>query len=97
VHGKLIIEVSDQLCPWNQGRWLLEGGPDGSACRRAPEGTGPDLVINDVATLGSLYLGGLAPGPLARAGLIHELAPGALDRASAMLAQPDAPFNPIGF
>lgn len=97
VPGSLTLQVSDPLCPWNEGRWLLEGGPDGSACRRVPVNAEPDLVFDDIATLGSLYLGGVAPGPLARAGLIRELTPGTLNRATAMLAQPDAPFNPIGF
>ncbi len=97
VPGSLVIEVSDQLCPWNEGRWLLEGGPAGSTCGPAPAGIVTDLAIDDVATLGSLYLGGVAPGPLARAGLIRELVPGTLNRAAAMLAQPDAPFTPIGF
>jgi hypothetical protein len=47
--------------------------------------------------LGSLYLGGVQPGPLARAGRIAELTPGALGRFTAMLAQADAPFTSIGF
>jgi len=94
VPGSLVLEVTDAFCPWNTGRWLLDSGPDGASC--APTGAAAELAL-DAATLGSLYLGGTAPGTLARAGLIHELVPGALNRATAMLAQPDAPFNPIGF
>jgi predicted acetyltransferase len=96
VAGSLVVEVTDEFCRWNSGRWLLDGGPDGASCSRAPAAAGPELAV-DAATLGSLYLGGTAPGPLARAGLIRELVPGALNRASAMLAQPDAPFNLTGF
>jgi len=96
VPGTLVLEVTDSFCPWNTGRWLLDGGPAGAECSRAAGGLSAELAM-DAATLGSLYLGGTAPGPLARAGLIHELIPGALDRATAMLAQADAPFNPIGF
>jgi predicted acetyltransferase len=95
VPGTLVLEVTDSFCPWNTGRWLLDGGPDDASCSRAAGGLAAELAM-DVATLGSLYLGGTAPGPLARAGLIQELVPGALDRATAMLAQADAPFNPIG-
>jgi predicted acetyltransferase len=94
--GSLVLEVTDAFCPWNTGRWLLDGSPEGASCSRAAAGAAPELAL-DAATLGSLYLGGTAPGTLARAGLIHELVPGALNRAAAMLAQPDAPFNPIGF
>src|ERR1700677_583424 len=94
--GSLVLEVTDAFCPWNTGRWLLDGGPEGASCTRAAPGAAAELAL-DAATLGSLYLGGTAPGTLARAGLIHELVPGALNRAAAMLAQPDAPFNPIGF
>jgi predicted acetyltransferase len=25
--GELVLEVTDAFCPWNTGRWLLEGGP----------------------------------------------------------------------
>lgn len=96
VDGSLVLEVSDEFCPWNTGRWRLDGGPAGATCGPAPAGAPADLAV-DVATLGSLYLGGVAPGPLARAGLLRELTPGALGRATAMLAQADAPFTPIGF
>jgi len=94
VAGSLVLEVTDSFCAWNQGRWLLEGGPDGGSCTRTR--AEPELSA-DAATLGSLYLGGTAPGPLARAGLLRELVPGSVGRAAAMLAQADAPFNSIGF
>jgi predicted acetyltransferase len=94
--GSLVVEVTDEFCRWNSGRWLLEGGPEGGSCVRAPANAEPELAL-DASTLGSLYLGGTAPGPLAHAGLVRELVPGALNRATAMLAQPDAPFNLIGF
>jgi predicted acetyltransferase len=96
VAGSLVIEVADEFCRWNSGRWLLEGGLERGSCVPAPAGAEPELAL-DASTLGSLYLGGTAPGALAHAGLIHELVPGALNRATAMLAQPDAPFNLIGF
>jgi predicted acetyltransferase len=96
VAGSLVVEVTDEFCPWNSGVWRIDGGPDGASCSRASAAAEPELAV-DAATLGSLYLGGTAPGSLARAGLIRELAPGALNRATAMLAQPDAPFNLTGF
>ncbi len=38
--GSLVLEVADPFCPWNEGRWLLEAGPDGASCgpRPAPAG-----------------------------------------------------------
>jgi predicted acetyltransferase len=96
VPGSLVLAVADEFCPWNEGQWRLDGGPYGAACAQAPAGSAADLRL-DATTLGSLYLGGVAPGPLARAGRITELAPGALGRLTAMLAQPDAPFTSIGF
>lgn len=92
--GSLVLEVTDSFCAWNEGRWLLEGGLEGASCTRTQ--AEPQLSL-DAAALGSLYLGGTAPGPLARAGLLRELAPGTVGRAAAMFAQPDAPFNSIGF
>jgi predicted acetyltransferase len=94
VEGSLVLSVSDVFCPWNEGRWRLDGGPEGASCTRADSDA--DLAV-DAATLGSLYLGGVQPGTLARAGRITELTPGALDRLTAMLAQADAPFTSIGF
>lgn len=96
VDGALTIEVADEFCPWNAGRWRLAGGPEGASCGAAPAGSGADLAT-DAATLGSLYLGGLTPGPLARAGRLRELTPGALNRLTAMLAQADAPWTLFGF
>jgi predicted acetyltransferase len=83
VEGRLVLEVTDALRPGNQGRWLLEGGPDGASCRRT--GEQPDLAL-DVAELGAAYLGGTSLATLGRAGRVHEQVPGALVRADAMLA-----------
>jgi predicted acetyltransferase len=69
--GSLVLEVTDAFCPWNEGRWLLEGGPDGARCRPAvsADGTGAPLRL-DAAALGSLFLGGPSVTRLARAGRV---------------------------
>ena len=54
VEGDLVLEVEDDLCPWNQGRYRLSGGPDGAVC--AGTNTGPDLKIA-ASDLASAYLG----------------------------------------
>ena len=85
--GALVLEVSDEFCPWNEGRWRLEGG---RAERTDDE---PELRL-DVADLGSVYLGGFTWSQLARAGLAEELAPGAVARADAIFRSDRAPWCP---
>jgi predicted acetyltransferase len=92
--GRLVLEVTDALRPGNQGRWLLEGGPDGASCRRTREQ--PDLAL-DVAELGGAYLGGTSLATLGRAGRVHEQVPGALVRADAMLASDPPPWATTHF
>ena len=79
----LVLEVSDALRPQNQGRFRLEGGPDGATCQAT--GAEPDVVL-DVTDLGAAYLGGTRLATLGRAGRVHQQTPGALVRADAMLA-----------
>jgi predicted acetyltransferase len=68
--GSLVLEVTDPFCPWNEGRWLLEGGPDSAECRPAPGALGVDLRL-DVTALGSLFLGGTSLALLVRAGRVE--------------------------
>jgi predicted acetyltransferase len=87
--GALVLEVTDALRPRNQGRFRLEGGPDGAACQ--PTGAEPDLAL-DIADLGAAYLGGVRLATLAAAGRVLELVPGALPRADRMLTSSPAPL-----
>lgn len=95
--GSLILEVADPFCPWNEGRWLLEGGPDGAACRPArltarPAGqsAGASLKL-DAAALGSLFLGGTPVAHLARAGRV-EASERSLRRAQEMFGAGPGPW-----
>jgi predicted acetyltransferase len=67
--GTVILDVTDSCCPWNEGRWLLDGGPDGADCRPAGQSSAPSLRL-DVATLGSLFLDGVSVVHLAGAGKV---------------------------
>lgn len=58
--------MADPFCPWNEGRWLLEGGPDGAGCRPAGHSADASLRL-DAAALGMLFLGGTSVAHLARA------------------------------
>lgn len=85
----VVLEVDDELCPWNAGRWRLVAGPDGRAeVTRAD--TPADLAL-DVAALGAAFLGGTRLTTLAGAGRVRECRPGALARASLAFLHDDEP------
>lgn len=88
---RAVLEVTDPFCPWNEGRWLLEGGPDGATCSRAGRRGHPDLTVS-AADLGALYLGGVTIGPLVRAGRIVEGRRGAADAAGRAFGWDPAPW-----
>jgi predicted acetyltransferase len=83
----VVVEVADELCPWNAGVWEL--GPEDVS-----RATGEAELRLDVSALGSAYLGGFTFGELARAGRIEELADGALDRADTLFRADRYPWCP---
>lgn len=85
----VVLDVRDAVCPWNEGRWRLRGGPHGATCE--PTRDDADLAL-DVAALGSAYLGGPTLHALASAGRVRELVPGALDAASVAFGGTVAPY-----
>jgi predicted acetyltransferase len=91
---RLVIELVDPFRPANDGRWRIEGGPDGASCART--GDAADLALT-APDLGAVYLGGVAPSVLARAGRVRELRPDALRRADAFLASSPAPWCATDF
>jgi predicted acetyltransferase len=80
----LVIDVA------GDGRYRLAGG----TCLRTDDL--PDLRL-DLPDLGAAYLGGVRFATLARAGLVAELAPGALARADALFAAAPGPVSTTGF
>ncbi len=87
--GRLVVEVRDGFCPWNEGRYALEGGPDGAEC--APTEAEPDLIL-DATALGAAYLGGVAFQGLATGLRAQERRPGALKEADLMFGVSLAPW-----
>ncbi len=87
--GRVVFDVHDTFCSWNEGRYELEGGPDGASCR--PSDREPDLVV-EAADLGAAFLGGARFGHLHRAGRVVEVTPGSLGRADAMFSWDPLPF-----
>ena len=92
--GSLVLEVRDELCPWNDGTFRLEGSTEGAECRASS--SSPDLALS-VADLASAYMGAVSFSTLAQAGLVDELTPGALLRADGMFAVRHKPWTPFGF
>jgi len=83
----VVLELSDELCPWNEGTW--EVGPGG-----ATRVNGAAEVRLDASALGSAYLGGFTFGQLARAGRLEELVEGALGRADTLFRADRYPWCP---
>jgi predicted acetyltransferase len=75
----LVLEVRDERCPWNQGRFRLQVTQQGATCE--PTRDPADLEM-DAAALGASYLGGTTLIELAAAGQVRELRPGSLAPAS---------------
>jgi predicted acetyltransferase len=91
---RLVLEVRDELCPWNEGRFELEGSAEGATCRYTSGS--PDLVIA-VSALASAYLGAISFSMLAQAGLVDERTPSSLLRADRMFAVQYRPWTPCNF
>ena len=85
--SRVVLDVRDEFCSWNAGRWQLEGG----AVSRTDDAA--DLVL-DVADLASVYLGGFTFRALARAGRVEELREGGIDRTDALFRSDIAPWCP---
>jgi predicted acetyltransferase len=92
--GRVVLEVHDRFCPWNDGRYALEGGPDGATCETTDDTADLVCSANDV---GVVYLGGTSFRQLQRAGLVEERTAGALARADAMFTWDPAPWSPYVF
>ncbi|OPF78045.1 GNAT family N-acetyltransferase [Streptomyces antioxidans] len=89
-----VLEVTDPLCPWNEGRWRLSGDAKGASCERTDDS--PDLRLG-VRELGAAYLGGVPLTALAGAGRVQEAREGALTEATNAFATPVAPWLPHAF
>ena len=87
--GKLVLQLNDRFCDWNDGRWAVEGGPQGAQCRRSR--ARPDLTLT-AADLAAAYLGGVSFRTLAHAGRVEAAGPAALSKADAMFATDRQPW-----
>lgn len=82
----VVVEVSDDVCPWNASRWRLSGDRTGAVC--TPTSDPADLAVS-AGDLGAAYLGGTPLLTRAAAGGVDERTPGAL-------AVTSTAFGPLG-
>lgn len=87
---EIVLEVRDEFCPWNAGRWGV--GPSG-----AERADGDADLALDVADLASVYLGAFTFSRLAAAERVQELHAGALARADALFRTSRPPYCPEDF
>lgn len=92
--GQLVIEVHDEFCDWNDGRWSLR--VEAGVPLVEPTAAAADLAC-DITDLGAAYLGGFSFRQLADAARITELAPGGVSRADALFRTERAPWCPKVF
>lgn len=79
--GALTFQLTDAFCPWNEGVWTLEAGPDGARLKRSS--ASPELSLS-AAELSAMYLGTVKATSLLHAGRLDELTPGSASRADAL-------------
>jgi predicted acetyltransferase len=88
--GEVVLDVRDEFCPWNAGRWRVGGG--------GVERTDADADIAlDIADLASVYLGAFTFSRLAAAERVQELRDGALERADDLFRTARLPYCPEDF
>ncbi len=91
----LVLDVADDLCPWNAQRWRLTVGEDGvGVC--VPTTDEPDLRL-PVQALGAAYLGGRSIASQAAAGMVTQLRDGAVNQLSRAMRADTEPVGAIGF
>lgn len=90
----VVLDVDDDRCPWNAGRWRLTSHDGVAACRRTDD---PVDVGLPVQALGSAYLGGRSIAAMARQALVVEHTPGSVRALSRALATEVPPSGALMF
>jgi len=86
VTGRLTLQVTDRLCPWNAGTWRLELADGQGLVEPAPPSARAATV--DVRGLATLFTGFAGPDDMVRAGLLSDAGPDDLDLLRAAFASP---------
>lgn len=85
----LVFEIEDTMCPWNNGRYRLDG-ETGRATRTHEH---PELHL-PVSALGSAYLGGISFRRMADIGALETKNESAIEKADRLFHSPRAPWCP---
>ena len=83
------LDVEDERCPWNSGRWRLAADTDGCSVDRTSDSA--DISL-DVSLLAAAYLGADALGRAQQAGLLDERTPGSVSRVARAMRGDAAPW-----
>lgn len=90
----VVVEVRDDSCPWNEGRWRLSLDVDGAECDKTTDSADVSLAAS---SLGAAYLGGPTLASHLTAGWIEERTTGAVQALSDAFVHPRAPWSPFVF
>lgn len=91
----VVIQVTDTMAPWNDGRWRVRAGGAGEATVDKTTSE-PDVRLG-VDALGAAYLGGGNLAALQRAGLVTEVRKGAVAELWRAMRTDVAPTAAFGF
>jgi predicted acetyltransferase len=83
--GTVVIDVIDQFCPWNTGRWRV-------GTKIVEQTNDPADLRCDVSALGSVYLGGFTWLQLFKALRVDSLHADAIERADGVFRSQGAPW-----
>jgi predicted acetyltransferase len=92
--GSVTLEIADEFCDWNDGRWALS--VENGVPVIGPATDAADVAC-DITDLGAAYLGAFSFAQLADAGRARELQPGGLAKADALFRTDRAPWCPKVF
>jgi len=92
--GELCLEIEDELCDWNAGRFVFETDGEQTEVKRSKRAA--DLVL-PIRSLASLLSGHNSATELRRAGLLDGKDDGALRLADRLFATEYPPYCPDGF
>ena len=92
--GRVVFDVRDAFCPWNEARYILDVGAEGATCEKTGDEADLLLTTNELA---AAYLGGASFSQLHRAGRVSEERAGAIGTADAMFAWDPPPWAMLHF
>jgi len=90
----VVLDVRDEVCPWNEGRWRLAADGTGATCERTADPADLELPVH---VLGAAFLGGRDLTPYGAAGVVRQVRPGALKALSTAMSWEPRPWGGLVF